>query len=153
GSHMATFLIKHKASGKFLHPKGGSSNPANDTNLVLHSDIHERMYFQFDVVDERWGYIKHAASGKIVHPLGGKADPPNETKLVLHQDRHDRALFAMDFFNDNIIHKAGKYVHPKGGSTNPPNETLTVMHGDKHGAMEFIFVSPKNKDKRVLVYV
>lgn len=47
---MTKFFIKHKASGKFFHSKGGTSNPTNGTNLVLHSDIHERMYFQFEVV-------------------------------------------------------------------------------------------------------
>ena len=67
---MTTFFIKHKASGKFFHSKGGTSNPTNGTNLVLHSDIHERMYFQFEVVDERWDYIKHVASRKIVHSFG-----------------------------------------------------------------------------------
>ncbi|VDI46189.1 Hypothetical predicted protein [Mytilus galloprovincialis] len=94
---MTTFLIKHKAIGKFLHSKGGTSNPTNGTNLVLHSDIHERMYFQFEVADERWDYIKYVASRKIVHSFGGKAELINKTNMVLHQDRHDWALFAMDF--------------------------------------------------------
>ena len=72
--------------------------------------------------------------------------------MVLHQDRHDWALFAMDFSTTILDTRGWKYIHPKGGSKNPSNGSLIVMHEDKHGAMEFIFVSPKNKDKRVLVY-
>lgn len=149
---MAPFLIKHRSSGSFIHPYLGGANPPNNRSVVLHKDIHNRMHFDFDVVEGAWGYIRHVSSGKIIHPWGGSLSPGNNTQLVLHQDRHSGALFAMDEVNNQIIHKGGKYFHPYGGSHNPSNDTGLVLHGDKHEGMKFVFVSPTNANQKVLVY-
>ncbi|XP_071133207.1 galactose-binding lectin-like [Mytilus edulis] len=148
----STFLIKHKSGGKFVHPKGGDRHPGNDTKLLLHQDIHDRMYFQFDVVEGHWGYIRHVSSGKIVHPDGGQLFPGNDTNLVLHSDHHAGALFALNNVDDYIIHKGGRFVHPDGGSPNPGNDTYVVLHEDKHDAMKFQFVSPDDINNEVLIY-
>ncbi|XP_063445824.1 galactose-binding lectin-like [Mytilus trossulus] len=148
----STFLIKHKSGGKFIHPKGGDSHPSNGTKLLLHQDIHDKMYFKFDVIEGHWGYIRHVSSGKIVHPDGGQLFPGDDTNLVLHSDHHSGALFALDNVDDYIIHKGGKFVHPDGGSPNPGNDTDVVLHKDKHDAMKFQFVSPHDINKEVLIY-
>lgn len=148
----STFLIKHKSGGKFIHPDGGDSHPGNGTTLVLHQDIHDRMHFQFDVIEGHWGYIRHVSSGKIVHPDGGQLFPGDDTNLVLHSGHHSGALFALDNVDDYIIHKGGKFAHPDGGSPNPGNDTDVVLHKDKHDAMKFQFVSPHDINKEVLIY-
>ncbi|CAC5393759.1 Lectin [Mytilus coruscus] len=146
------FLIKHKSGGKFIHPEGEHRNPDNDTKLLLHQDIHDRMHFQFDVQEGHWGYIRHVSSGKIVHPDGGNLFPGNDTNLVLHSDHHAGALFALDNVDDYIIHKGGRFVHPDDGSPNPGNDTYVVLHEDKHDAMKFKFVSPDDINQEVLIY-
>ncbi|CAC5412589.1 Lectin [Mytilus coruscus] len=149
---MATFVIKHKSGGKFLHHLSGRSNPGNDTNLVLYDGTHDQTHFTFDVEDDHWGYIRHLASGKVIHPYGGWLNPGNNTELVLHQDRHGGALFCIDSANDAIMHKGGKYFHPKGGSHKPGNDTRVCLHQDQHYAMRFECVSPNNTSEEVLVY-
>ncbi|CAG2209190.1 Lectin [Mytilus edulis] len=149
---MATFVIKHKSGGKFLHPLGGQLNPGNDTNLVLYEGTPDQTHFAFDVEDDHWGYIRHVPSGKVIHPYAGWLNPGNNTELVLHQDRHGGALFCIDSANDAIIHKGGKFVHPKWGSHNPGNDTRVCLHEDQHYAMRFECVSPHNTNEEALVY-
>ncbi|XP_052819462.1 galactose-binding lectin-like [Mya arenaria] len=146
------FLIKHRSSGKFLHPHGGKGDPKNQTSIVLHSDIHDRMHWRFRKELDYWGYIEHVASGKCIHPKGGSLTPGNNNSLVLHSDRHYGALFALDSRNDHIIHKGGRYAHPKGGRPEPGNNTNVVLHSEIHDAMRFQFVSPKDPSKEILVY-
>lgn len=146
------FLIKHQSTGKFFHPKGGSSNPGNTTPIVLHSDQHQNMYWTFEKVTDYWGYIKHVSSGKIIHPSGGSLNPGNTTNLVLHSDRHFGALFALDEANHHVIHKGGRFAHPKGGKPDPGNTTQVVLHSDVHDAMKFLFVSTSDPNKEVQVY-
>ncbi|VDI44685.1 Hypothetical predicted protein [Mytilus galloprovincialis] len=150
---MATFVIKHKSGGKYLHHLKGQSNPGNDTNLVLYEGTHDQTHFVFDIEDDHWGYIRHVASGKVIHPYGGWLNPGNNTELVLHQDRHGGALFCIDSANDTIMHKGGKFVHSRGGKKpNPGNNTRVCLHEDQHYAMRFECVSPYNTSEEVLVY-
>ncbi|XP_072014541.1 uncharacterized protein [Amphiura filiformis] len=142
------FLIKHRSSGKFFH----GEHPGNNTNIVLHSDQHNRMQWTFEEIDGHWGYIKHVSSGKIIHPYGGSLQPKNGTNLVLHSDRHYGALFALDAVNDRIMHQGGRFAHPKDGSPNPPNDMQVVLHSDVHPAMRFQFVSTTDPNKEVLIY-
>ena len=103
--------IFHRSSGKIVHPHGGSSQPSNGTELVLHSakDSPARLQVQFVPVEGfgHFGYIKHVKSGKIVHPQGGSLTPGNDTKLVYDSDTHAGALFAFDEQDERI----GKIWH------------------------------------------
>ena len=135
--------LHHWSSRKLVHPRGGSHNPGNDTELVVHSakDDPGRLQFRFVAVDGagHFGYIEHVSSGKVVHPKGGSLNPGNDTRLVLHSDRHAGALFGFDEENIVILHKGGKIWHPKGGSPNPGNDTTLVLHSDRHDAAKFYF--------------
>ena len=135
--------IFHRSSRKLVHPSGGSSNPGNDTPLVLHSDKNspERLQVRFVPVEGfgHFGYIEHVSSGKIVHPHGGSLTPGNDTRLVYHSDRHAAALFAFDEEDERIMHRDGKIWHPLGGSPNPGNDTRCVLHSDVHDAAKFYF--------------
>jgi len=131
----------HWSSRKLVHPSGGSSNPENDTKLVLHDSKSNpgRLQFRFVAVDGagHYGYIEHVSSGKIVHPSGGSVIPTDDTELVLHSGRHAGALFGFDEDNTFILHKSGKLWHPYGGSGNPPNDTILVLHSAVHDSAKF----------------
>ena len=133
--------IFHRSSLKVVHPLGGSTNPANGTNLVLHGDkiIPKRLQFRFVPVEGfgHYGYIEHVATGKIVHPEDGSLHPKNDTKLVYHSDRHAGALFAFDEEDERIIHRSGKIWHPSYGSAKPGNDTPCLLHVDVHDAAKF----------------
>ena len=135
--------LHHWSSRKLVHPKGGSHDPGNDTNLVVNStkDDPSRLQFRFVAVDGagHFGYIEHVSSGKIVHPKGGSLDPGNDTNLVLHSNRHAGALFGFDEENIVIMHKGGKIWHPKGGKPDPGNDTPLVLNSDRHDAAKFFF--------------
>ena len=135
--------IFHRSSRKLVHPRGDSSNPGNDTELVLHSDKDSPQRFQVRFVPEKgfghFGYIEHVSSGKFVHPYGGSLNPGNDTKLVYHSDRHAAALFAFDEEDERIMHRDGKIWHPLGGSPNPGNDTPCVLNSDVHDAAKFYF--------------
>ena len=149
------FLIKHKSSGKFIHPYGGHNMPLaafRDTPLVVHPDIHGNMHWRFIRKDGIYGYIQHVASGKIVHPYGGDLTPDRDTPLVLHSDQHSACLFALDDVRHWIIHKAGLKAHPRGGRPDPNNDTLVVLHPDVHDAMTWLFVDPHNPTKEISIY-
>ena len=141
----AGYLI-HWSSDKLVHPKGGSSNPGNDTRLVVHSGGQgggeTRLQVRFVAVPDagHFGYIEHVSSGKVVHPSGGSLKPGNNTQLVYHSGRHAGALFAFDDENERIIHRDGKIWHPKGGSPNPGNDTVVVLHEGRHDGARFYFV-------------
>ena len=124
-----------------MHPSGGSSNPDNDTKLVLHDSKSNpgRLQFRFVAVEEagHYGYIEHVSSGKIVHPSGGSVNPTDNTELVLRSGRHAGALFGFDESNATILHKSGKLWHPYGGVGNPSNDTTLVLHSDVHDNAKF----------------
>lgn len=138
-----TGYIFHRSSRKLVHPFGGSFNPENNTELVLHSskDNPGRLQVRFVPVEGfgHFGYIEHVSSGKIVHPLGGSLTPENDTRLVYHSDRHAGALFAFDEEGEHIMHRDGKIWHPFGGSAYPDNNTPCVLHSDVHDAAKFYF--------------
>ena len=139
--------IIHQSSGKFVHPKGGSCNPGNNTRLVVHSDRNDPTRLQVRFVPVQgtpgygghFGYIEHVSSGKIVHPSGGSVDPGNDTYLVYHEDRHNDAQFEFDEEGCVIKHTGGKIWHPCGGSANPKNDTKCVLHNNWHAAARFYF--------------
>ena len=93
--------IEHVASGKIIHPSGGSAKPGNDTYLVYDEGRHHGALFEFDEED----YVIKHIGGKIWHPRGGSANPKNDTKCVLHSDRHAAAKF---YFGDI----SGKPISP-----------------------------------------
>ena len=117
--------IRHVSSGKYVHPMGGSLQPADDTLLVFHRGKHAACLFKFDM---DYDYIIQQSSNKIWHPKGGKRHPPNNNLVVLHRARHDRATFF--FANDcgakifdiimfspvgHIVHLSSrKLIHPLG---------------------------------------
>ena len=131
---------------KWVSPKGGSSSPDNDTQLVIsESKGHQMQFILMDRINH-YGYIEHVSSGKIVHPKGGRANPRNDTALVFHSDRHDGALFGFDEGNCQIVHKGGKMIwHPKGGSLEPSNGTTCVLHSDIHNGAKFYFGDSSGK--------
>ena len=135
--------IYHRSSRKIVHPRGGSSHPSNDTELVLHGakDCPDRLRVRFVPVEgfDGFGYIKHVSSGKIIHPQGGSLTPGNNTKLVYHSDHHAGALFRFDEADERIRHRNGKIWHPLGGSPNPGNDTTCVLHCGNHDAAKFYF--------------
>ena len=135
--------IYHSSSGKLVHPYGGSANPIDNTELVLHSDKDNPSRLQMRFVAEQreghFGYIEHVSSGKIVHPSGGSLNPGENTKLVLHSDRHHAALFRFNEADNTLKHKGGKTWHPSGGSPNPSNDTSCVLHSTSHDAAMFYF--------------
>ncbi|XP_041365422.1 lectin-like isoform X2 [Gigantopelta aegis] len=98
-------MIRHWSCGHFIHPRGGSKNPDNDTKLVIHDAIHSNMTFRFVQFEGPWGYIEHVTSGKVVHPRGGSSDPKSGTVLVLHEARHAGALFTFHYDYHLIQHK------------------------------------------------
>ncbi|KAH3846786.1 galactose-binding lectin-like [Dreissena polymorpha] len=145
------FLIKHMSSGKFFHPRGGSENPCDGTEIILCSPIHTHMHWKFVRVEGQWGYIQHAESGKIINPKGGSLCSGNETELVVNNDRQQGALFSLDACNHHLVHKGGKFAHPQGGSPCAGEETKVVLHSDVHAGMKFAFVSPCNANQEVKV--
>ena len=134
--------IVHYSSRKLVHPYGGSWNPDNDTNLVVHEGGlgESRLQFQFEVVEGQghFGYIKHVPSGKYVHPLGGSIDPGKDTQLVYHDGKHSACLFCFDEENNYIVHISNKIWHPYGGLANPSDDTGVVLHGDRNVAATFM---------------
>ena len=44
-------MIQH-GGGKYWCPKGGSAMPKNNTNVVLHEDIHDQMKFVINSMDK-----------------------------------------------------------------------------------------------------
>ncbi|CAB3997468.1 c Gal-specific lectin [Paramuricea clavata] len=132
----------HRSSGKLVHPKGGSSDPGNNTSLVLYDDRSNAGRLQVRFVPAEgsghFGYIQHVSSGKIVHPQDGRLDCGENTHLVYHSDRHGGALFAFNE-GERIVHKGGKIWHPEGGALNPGNDTLCLLHSDAHHAAKFYF--------------
>lgn len=135
--------IFHRSSGKLVHPSGGSSNPSNDTNLVVYGgkDSPDRLRVKFVPVEGfgHFGYIKHVSSDKIVHPKGGSLTPGNDTELVYHSAHHAACLFAFDEEDEHIRHRDGKIWHPSGGSPSPGNDTACVLHSSANDAAKFYF--------------
>ena len=135
--------IFHRSSGKLVHPLGGSSDPSDDTNLVVYSgnDSPNRLQVQFVPANGfgHFGYIKHVSSGKFVHPKGGSLNPGNDTNLVYHSSYHAGCLFAFDEEGEYIMHRDGKFWHPSGGSPSPSNDTECVLHSGVHDAAKFYF--------------
>ena len=133
--------IRHVPSGKYVHPQGGSLQPADDTLLVFHSGKHAACLFKFDV---DYDYIIQKSSNKIWHPKGGKRYPPNNNLVVLHWHRHDRATFFLanscgaKIFNivflspvGHIVHLSSrKLIHPLG---QPVDNVKLVLYAGGFG--------------------
>ena len=100
--------IFHFASRKPVHPKGGSSNPSDNTQLVIHEviDATGRLNVRFVPSDRlgKYGYIQHVASQKYVHPKGGS----DNTKLVYHTGTHQGVVFTFNVGAREIMHIGGK---------------------------------------------
>ena len=91
--------IFHRLTGKIVYPRGGSLQPSNDAELILHTakDSPARLQVRF-VAFERFGhfsFMKHVTSGQIVHPQGSSLPPENDTKLVYHSQTHAGALLHL----------------------------------------------------------
>ena len=144
-----TFLIKHKSSGKFIHPKTGLADAENETALVAHEDIHRGMHWRFLPTEGIYGYIQHVQSGKVIHPKGGDHLPKDDTALVLHEARHAACLFALDTERNWIIHKSGLKVHPLGGRAFLLNGVSMILNPGEHDAMTWIFMDPKHPEQEL----
>ena len=132
--------IYQRTSGKAIHPDGGSANPSDNTNLVIHSGTGvSRLQLRFIPQPQygHFGYIQHVSSGKYVHPSGGSAYPGDNTELVFHQGSHYGTLFSFDEATEQIVHIGGKNWHPDGGSVNPGDNTGVVLHQGQHAATRF----------------
>ena len=81
--------IEHVFSGLIVHPRGGSLDPRNNTQLVYHSDRHAGALFAFDEENER---IMHGG-GKFWYPWRGSPNPDDDKRCVLHSDVNDAAKF------------------------------------------------------------
>ena len=86
GYHIGKFLIRHKSSGKYMHPYGGSKVPGNNTPMVIYPGYHEACYFHFFPVKDYPGYgvIRQASSDRYIHPLGGSTNPGNNNQIVYY---------------------------------------------------------------------
>ena len=91
--------IEHVSSGKYVHPKGGSIDPGDDTPLVLCSGGHAGTLFGFD--EENIGILHK--NGKYWHPKGGSPAPTDDTKAVVCSGLHDAAKFYFGDINKNPI--------------------------------------------------
>ena len=101
------FMIKHKMSGKYIHPFKSNEWIPDDDHLVLYQGYQSHMYMTFDSIDDEWGYIRHIDSGKIFHPQGGGMTPSDQTNVVLYDDNKPWAYFALDQYNNHIVHHGG----------------------------------------------
>ena len=133
--------LVHKSSKKPVHPKGGSSNPLNDTRLVMYSGgLGEfRLQFRFEPVNGQghFGYIRHS-SGKYVHPKGGSQNPGDDTNLVLYNGKHSACLMCFDEMNDRITQKGSNRIwYPRGGSSNPVNDASCTLHSDRQDTAKY----------------
>lgn len=148
---MTTFLIKVCSMDQFIHPRGGKANPSNNTDLVRHKDIHERMHWKFQRVDGEWGYIVHATSNKCIHPKGGSENPEKRAILVLTDDRRNAALFKFDLNNNEIVHKGGKiattFIDPVADFID-----LTTKPPFPYELIKFECVSPTNIRQKINPY-
>ena len=97
--------IKHVASGKYIHPNGGSGTPGDNTHLVFHHGAHYGCLFKFDEEKE---HIIHIGE-KIWHPLGGDTRPGNNNPVVLHSGSHAATRF---YFGDGYGNKISPYTDP-----------------------------------------
>ena len=97
--------IQHVASQKYVHPKGGSCAPGDQTELVYHTGKHQGTVFTFyEEIHEIMHY-----GGKIWHPDGGSTDPGNNTPVVLHGGTHAGSKF---YFGDIYGNQISPYNCP-----------------------------------------
>ena len=139
GTKLGKFLIRHRASGKYMHPHGGSKHAGNNTKMVLYNGYHAACYFYWFPVKEYPGYgiIRQATSAKFLHPYGGSDRPGNNTPIVYYSGYRYATLWAFMDNQNTIRHIGGKTVHPRGGSTNPGNNTPAVLHSGTHAGSKF----------------
>ncbi|CAL4061825.1 unnamed protein product [Meganyctiphanes norvegica] len=88
--------IKHVASGKYVHPFGGSEEPELNTPLVIYDDKHDGCLFN---IDQETGLIKHKG-GLYVNPALHHQRPRKNVWLVLHEDTSERSNFMFVDPND-----------------------------------------------------
>merc|ERR1711970_237814 len=81
--------IKHVASGKYVHPFGGSTEPELNTPLVIHDGYHDGCRFN---IDQETNLIKHKG-GLYVNPALHHVRPRKNVWLVLHEDTSERSQF------------------------------------------------------------
>ena len=91
--------IRQVTSQKYVHPLGGSGNPADDTRLVLHSSTQCAALFY---IDEQNDVIRHIG-GKFWHPFGGDQYPDDNTDIVLYPGTHDGTYFYLGNANRQKI--------------------------------------------------
>ncbi|XP_041368082.1 uncharacterized protein LOC121382621 isoform X2 [Gigantopelta aegis] len=134
-------MIRHFCGKSYIHPHGGSSNPSDNTKLIVHGGFHANMQFRFVQVQGHWGFIEHVPSGKFFHPQGGRRNPEKGTNLILHGGYHGGCLFTYNEDHNVIQHRGGLYIHPQGGSTNPDDNVSLVLDCDVHDGMRWFPVS------------
>ena len=86
-------VLLHKG-GQYAHPRGGKSNPKNDTEVVFYHDIHDGMQFQFvdpnDSAKEVLPYGKPRLAGtwKVVNTvLNPRATHEYTVEVMLGKSR------------------------------------------------------------------
>ncbi|CAL4060818.1 unnamed protein product [Meganyctiphanes norvegica] len=82
-------FIKHVATGRYIHPYGGSEESEDNTPLVLYEDKHPGCLFN---VDQETGLIKHRG-GRYFAPALGHSHPVSYLGLVLLSDPEERSQF------------------------------------------------------------
>lgn len=139
--------IRHTDSGFCVHPKGGSSNPRNNTQLVLYNTCNKSS-IEFRQLPS--GHIQHKDSGKCIHPRGGSPNPRDDTQLVLDSlCVGERIQFSINrlppqkppppprnFTNNKklFLTLSGKCMHPQGRRDDTQEGTRLVVHSDRCGS-------------------
>ena len=124
--------IYHLSSKKPIGPSGGKSDPANGTELVVHSKKEAQvLQFRFVCVKEfgHFGYIENVGNSKIIHPT-------EDNKLVLRdsKEKNVNALFTFDLERYTIMHRNGKHWHTEGDSPTPKDDTTCLLQANAVGS-------------------
>ena len=156
-SHSAEVLgsaIIHKSSGKCLQPFGGSSNPGNGTDVVVHEDgcNNKENKVLFHLTGD--GHIMHSYSKKCLQPKNGASYPNNGTHLSLNDNNCTGDWKFKHTSSGSLKHiKSGKCIHPYGGSSKPSNNTPLVLWNECDVPRLSYTISPDNLFGSPLVHI
>jgi len=81
--------IQHVATGKYVHPFGGSEDPCNECPLIIHNDKHDACLFN---IDQETGYVKHKG-GKFLAPGLRRLRPRKNLIITLFEEPSGRCEF------------------------------------------------------------
>lgn len=143
------FVIKHFTSGKFIHPLGGSTQPDNETRVVVYEGYHDACWFTWIPLHGMpgMGLIKHYSSGKFLQPLGGEAEPYDNTEIVIQDGYGQGSAWTFNTEFQTISHIGGKYWHPYWDYVNPENDSTVSLYHYTAAGTHF---APVNAEGQIL---